>query len=198
VDIRDIASKLDIKEITKYREEIIVLMAVLAVTFFFYNYIYLKNSAEVKRLDVQIKETMAEINRISAETKATQEVAERLKEAMEKLKEMEEQYMITQSKLPSDKQLSSILKGLVGGDIRRDIKFASLKPMPLETKDEYFKLPFQMTMHSRFQSFGEYLEKIEDMQRIVTVENFRIDSKEDIKPLLSIQLFMGTYVLGAK
>jgi Tfp pilus assembly protein PilO len=70
--------------------------------------------------------------------------------------------------------------------------------MPLESKDEYFRLPFQVAMQARFKPFGEYLESIEDMPRIVTLENFRIDAKAESKPLLSIQLFMSTYVLGGR
>ncbi len=36
------------------------------------------------------------------------------------------------------------------------------------------------------------------MPRIITVENFRIEAKEESQPLLSIQLFMNTYVLGGQ
>ena len=198
VDIKDIISRLEMPSLSKRREEIIGLLIVVASAFFFYQYIYLKNAAEVKWLDLQIQTTMAEINRVSAEIKETQKVAERLKEAMERLKGMEDRFEVTQSKLPSDKQLSSILKGLVNDDAKRGIQFTSLRPMPLEAKGEYFKLPFQIAMQARFQTFGEYLERIEDMPRIVTVENFRIEAKEESQHLLSIQLFMNTYVLGGK
>ncbi|MBI3398086.1 MAG: type 4a pilus biogenesis protein PilO [Deltaproteobacteria bacterium] len=191
-------SRFEISKIAKYREAILIVMVMAAVAFFFYNYISSKDLTEAKRLDVQIHETMVEINKISAEMQETQRVAERLREAMEKLKEMEERFVITQNKLPSDKQLSSILKDLVGEDAKRDIKIASLRPMPLESKNEYFRLPFQMNMQARFKSFGEYLARIEDMPRIVTVENFRIDAKEESHPLLAIQLFMSTYVLGGQ
>ena len=197
-DIKNILSILEMSRINEYREEIIGLMIIAAAGFFFYQYIYLKDAAELKRLDSQIQITTADIDKISTEIKETQKVAERLKEAMERLKDMEDKFELTQSKLPSDKQLSSILKGLVGDDAKREIKFTSLKPMPLEAKDEYFKLPFQAALQARFQSFGEYLERIEDMPRIVTVENFRIDAKEENQPLLSIQLFMSTYVLGGQ
>jgi len=116
---------------------------------------------------------------------------------MEKLKDMEERFMVTQSKLPSDKHLASLLKGLVDNDIKRGIKFTSLKPLPLEDKGEYFRLPFQITMQARFRPFGEYMERIEEMPRIVTVDNFRIDAEEE-QSSLTIKLFMNTYVLGGQ
>lgn len=198
LDIKDIISRLEISKIKEYREAVIGLLIIAAAGFFFYQYIYLKNVAEIKRLDSQIQEVVADVNRVSAEIIETQKVAQRLKDAMEKLKDMENRFTVTQSKLPSDKQLSSILKGLVGDDTKRGIKFTSLRPLPLEPKGEYFKLPFQITMQSRFQAFGEYLERIEEMPRIITVENFRIEAKEESQPLLSIQLFMNTYVLGGQ
>lgn len=198
LDIKDIISRLEISGIKEYREAVIGLLIIAAAGFFFYQYIYLKNVAEIKRLDSQIQEVVADVNRVSAEIIETQKVAQRLKDAMERLKDMENRFTVTQSKLPSDKQLSSILKGLVGDDTKRGIKFTSLRPLPLEPKGEYFKLPFQITMQSRFQTFGEYLERIEEMPRIITVENFRIEAKEESQPLLSIQLFMNTYVLGGQ
>ena len=206
-DIKDIISRLELARIKEFREAVIGLALVVAATFFFYQYIYVKNVVEIKRLDFQIQTIMAEMDKASAEIKETQKVAERLKEAMERLKGMEDRFVVTQSKLPSDKQLSSILKGLIGDDAKKGIKFTSLRPMSLETKGEYFKLPFQIAMQARFQSFGEYLERIEEMPRIVTVENFRIEAKEEAQPpieslggtpLLSIQLFMSTYVLGGQ
>ncbi|MBI3753899.1 MAG: type 4a pilus biogenesis protein PilO [Deltaproteobacteria bacterium] len=193
MDLKDLKEK-----IGEYRELIIILTTAVAIGFFFYQYIYLKNAAEIQRLDSQAQTIAADINKVSAEAQATQQTAQRLKDAMGRLKEMEEKFMITQSKLPSERQLSSILKGLVGGEAKRGIKFTSLKPLPLEQKGEYFKLPFQITMQGRFQAFGEYLERIEDMPRIITVENFRLDAKEESLPLLSIQLFMNTYVLGGQ
>lgn len=206
-DIKDIISRLEIPAVREYREAVIGILLIAAATFFFYQYIYLKKVVELKRIDSQIQEVAADVNRVSTEIKETQKIAERLKDAMERLKDMEERFTVTQSKLPSDKQLSSILKGLIGDDRKRGIKFTSLRPLPLEPKGEYFKLPFQITMQAGFQSFGEYLERIEEMPRIVTVENFRIEAKEEDqpptesiggKPHLSIQLFMNTYVLGGQ
>lgn len=193
MDIKDLKEK-----IGEYRELIIILTTAVAVAFSFYQYVYLKGAAEIKRLDSQIQETEADAVRISAEIKETQKVAQRLKDAMERLKDMEDRFTVTQSKLPSDRQLSSILKGLVGDDVKKGVKFISLRPLPLEPKGEYFKLPFQTAIQARFQSFGEYLEMIEEMPRIVTVENFRIEAKEESLPLLSMQLFMSTYVLGGQ
>ncbi len=146
LDIKDIISRLEISGIKEYREAVIGLLIIAAAGFFFYQYIYLKNVAEIKRLDSQIQEVVADVNRVSAEIIETQKVAQRLKDAMERLKDMENRFTVTQSKLPSDKQLSSILKGLVGDDTKRGIKFTSLRPLPLEPKGEYFKLPFQITM----------------------------------------------------
>lgn len=197
-DIKDIISRLETAGIKEYRETAIAILLAAAVAFFFYQYIYLKNAAEIKKLDSQMREITADIERVSAEIKETQKIAQRLKDAMERLKEMEGRFILTQSKLPSDRQLSSILKGLVGDDVRKGVKFISLRPLPLEQKGEYFKLPLQTTLQARFQSFGEYLETIEGMPRIVTVENFRIEAKEESRPLLSIQLFMSTYVLGGQ
>lgn len=206
-DIKDIISRLDVPAVREYRESAIGLLLVVAATFFFYQYVYSKNVVELKRIDSNSQEMAADVNRVSTEIKETQRTAERLKDAMERLKDMEERFTVTQSKLPSDKQLSSILKGLIGDDRKRGIKFTSLRPLPLEPKGEYLKLPFQVAMQARFHSFGEYLERIEKMPRIVTVENFIIETKEESqpatesaggKPNLSIQLFMNTYVLGGR
>src|SRR3989304_3098871 len=197
-DMRDILSRFEINKINNYRRELLGLAIIIAATFLFYQQIYSKNAAEIKKLDSMEKEMIAEVNRVSEEVKEKQKSAERLKDAMERLGELESKFMITKSRLPSDKQLSFILKDVVDEDAKKDIKFTTVKPLPIEDKGEYFRLPFQMAMKTKFYSFGKYLERKEEIPRIINLENFRIDAKEENQPLLSIQLFMSTYVLGGK
>ena len=101
-NIRDIISKLELPNLSEYKVELIALLTAASVTFFFYQFVYLRGISEIKRLDSQIQGIVADIEKISTEIKQTQSFADRLKEVMEKLKDMEERFMVTQSKLPSE------------------------------------------------------------------------------------------------
>lgn len=194
--LKDILSRFEIPNLGEYREVIIVFITVISASFFFYQYIYLGKVTKIKGLNSQIQEIISDTDRITVEMGKTQETAERLKEIIDRVKDMEERFTITQNKLPSDKQLSSILKGIIGDDVKMGVKFTSVTPSVPEPVGEYFRLPFQINMQAKFQAFGEYLEKTEDSPRIITIENFRIDTEEAEKSLRSIQLYMSAYVLG--
>src|SRR3990167_9218230 len=91
-DMRDILSRFEINKINNYRRELLGLAIIIAATFLFYQQIYSKNAAEIKKLDSMEKEMIAEVNRVSEEVKEKQKSAERLKDAMERLGELESKF----------------------------------------------------------------------------------------------------------
>lgn len=190
-------SSLSIGRLLDYRKEILASLIVVASALAYYQLIYSRGREELKRLDSQIEGVKQEIERVSLEVQQNQQIAERLEEVMTNLKQLEERFLITQSKLPSDTQISSVLKGLTSDEMKKTIKFTSIRPLPIEDKKEYFRLPFQITLQSRFQAFGEYMERLEEMPRIVSVENFRVEGKEG-EPYLTVQLYASTYVLSGQ
>jgi len=190
-------TSLPIGRLLDYRKEILAFLIVVVSSFAYYQLVYSRGREELKGLDSQIQGVKKDIERVSLEVQQNQRIAERLEEVMTNLKQLEERFIITQSKLPSDTQISSVLKGLTSDEMKRTIKFTSIRPLPIEDRKEYFRLSFQIALQSRFQAFGEYMERLEDMPRIVNVENFRLEGKEG-EPYLTVQLYASTYVLSGQ
>ncbi|MBI5286665.1 MAG: type 4a pilus biogenesis protein PilO [Deltaproteobacteria bacterium] len=194
--VADFTSNISLEGLLDYRKEFLAIFTTMALTFSYYQFIHSAGEKELKRLDSQTRELKSDIEKISLEVSQSQKTAERLEEVMENFRRLEERFLVTQGKLPSDTQISTVLKGLTSDELKRSVKFVSIKPLPIEDKKEYFKLPFQISLQARFQAFGDYLERLEEMPRMVSVENFRIEANEEIQPELAIQLYASTYVLS--
>lgn len=181
----------------EYRTEILAAAVVITFTMFFYNFVYSSSRDEIKKIDVQIKALESDKSRALAELEQKRKMSEKLKSSMEGLKQVERDFKDARSRLPSEKQLSLILEGIMDEDAKKGVRFISVKPMHAEEGKEFIRLPFILSMNGRFIPFGKYLENIERSSRLFTIEDFKIETKEDIQPDINIQLYLSTYVLQA-
>src|SRR3990172_7026816 len=90
--------------------------------------------------------------------------------------------------------ISRLLSDL--SDSGGDVKIVSIKPLAPEDKGELARLPFQINMESRFVSLGAYIERIENLPRLMVIDNITIEPKEEGSRVLNSNLFLSAYVLG--
>lgn len=185
----------DIRRLSEYRIELLAVLVFITFTIFFYAFVYSNNRSEMMKADIQIKALELEKREALSEREQKKGISERLKSSMEGLRQVENEFKAALEKLPAERQLSQILAGITDEEARKNIKFISVKPLPAEEKKEFVRLPFQISMNTRFTSFGRYLENLERSSRLFTIEDFKIETKEDIQPNLNIQLYLSTYVL---
>jgi Tfp pilus assembly protein PilO len=186
----------DFASLRDFTTEILGALILISFTFLFYQSIYLKNSSAIKFTADRADGLRAEISSIGAEIKASGMLRKRLEEATVNLRKIEVRFEEMKERLPSEKHLSEILEELTLYESSKRVRFLSVKPLPLEDKGEFTRVPFQITMESEFIPFGNYLEGLENLQRVMVVDNFRIETKAGAEPFLTAQLYLSTYTLN--
>ncbi|MCX6640672.1 MAG: type 4a pilus biogenesis protein PilO [bacterium] len=57
-----------------------------------------------------------------------------------------------------------------------DIKLISVEPKPRRTQLDHIKTPYDLTVECTYAKFGELVNKLEQSERLVTVESFSVDN----------------------
>jgi Tfp pilus assembly protein PilO len=187
---------IDLEALKGFRREILGALILVSFTFLFYESIYSKNGREIELMGERANGLRAEIEGIKAEINASDALKKRLGEATLNMGLLEASLEDMTGRLPSERHLSELLSELTRYESTGGSKFLSVKPLPLEDKGEFTRVPFHLTMESRFIPFGDYLEQLENLQRVMVVDNFRIDTKGGGSLLLKAQLYLSTFILN--
>lgn len=194
-DLKKLLSSIDAVFLSRFGAEVIGALALMVFSFFFYRFGYLHNFRELSAIDEGIVSARNEITRIRQEAVSAEGLDRAVGEASENLRVLERRLKGLKEKLPSDKLVSRLLaefseNGTAG------LKVVSIKPLPPEDKGELSRLPFQITLESRFMPFGNYLERIENLPRLMVVDNFMIEPSEDGSNTLVSNIYLSAYILN--
>lgn len=191
----------DMGYLLAFKREIAVAAAAAFIAFFFYRFVYLGNIEAIKKSDAVISAQRSEITRIRAEIQAGEALKTSLARSEAELARIEAGLRALNERLPSDKQISRILSEISvngsGGDdpLRKGVRIISIKPMQPEEKEGIVRIPMQINAEGGFKDTGDYIERIENLPRIITVDNFMIESKGGAATVSSM-IFMSAYMLS--
>jgi Tfp pilus assembly protein PilO len=193
----------DMKELNTYRIELLGLAILVAFAFFFKSSVYSNQKEQLRNLKLEVSTKESEIIKFEAKSKAIAGLKRNVKKSSEKLQRVESRLASLKERLPSTSQISNLLVELSAEGSPEEVHVVSIKPMALEEKGELIRLPFQVNVESAFFSFGDYIQRLENLERVMVIENFKIEANklgvvEEGKkrhPLAS-QVYLSAYILG--
>lgn len=187
--------KIDAGALAAYGTEALAVLVLVAVSVFFYKSVFTHSLAEISALNAEIDSLKAEAVRIDAEIKGAQGLDRAVQEASKSLEAMEGKLKDLNQRLPSDRNISMLLAEFLTGP-QDGVRIVSIKPLQPEDKGELARLPFQITLETRFVPFGNYIERIENLPRLMVVDNVSIEPKEEGSLVLNANLTLSAYVMG--
>jgi Tfp pilus assembly protein PilO len=180
------------------RQEVLGVLILLALSFLFFDSIYLRNVSAINETGAKISTLQREITQIEAEVSASSVLRIKLDEVKSGLNKTEADIARLEDRLPSSAHVSEVIKELTRYESSRGTTFVSVKPLaPVEAGD-ITRLPIHIRMESRFKEFGNYLERVENLRRVISVDNFRIENEGGARgrsPTLKIELYLSAYSL---
>ena len=188
---------LDLKGYSLYTREILGALILLAFGFFFLKSIYAGVDGSIRSVEARAVTARSELKLMEAETGAIDELRKGYSEGARRVAVAEKRLKSLRERLPAEKQISEILSEISAGERQGGVRVTSVKPLPPEAKGELTRLPFQLTLEGRFIPFGNYIERIENLPRVMSVDNFKAESLDGNSPNLTAQLFLSAYVFGA-
>lgn len=185
----------DLASVNEFRTEIFAALILVAVTFLFYGAVYSKGAEKLDGLKTREAGVRSEIVRIKSEIARTGPLKMKLGESFGKTERIAGRVEEVMRRLPTERHLSGILVELAPKEFRREM-LLSVKSLPHEARGSFTRLPFQVDLESGFIPFGNYLQKLENLDRILVVDNFSILATDEKSALLSIKLYLSAYVLA--
>jgi Tfp pilus assembly protein PilO len=192
----------DFKTLNAYRIELLGTAIMVGFGLLFHTYIYQSEIESLRSLKLQIETKRSEITIVEARSKAIAGLKSSAKRSKAKLERVEARLESLKERLPSTRQIAALLTEISGDGGQESVKIVSIKPMASEEKGELVRLPFQVNLESGFFSFGDYVERLENLERVIVIENFKIEASEsaakktDGVRTLASQVYLSAYILG--
>lgn len=185
---------IDLSFLGSFKREAIALALLVVFSLLFYRFGYKRNLNDMEAARLNISTLKTEIQMATAQSEASEGLSKAVTEATINLKTVEGRLKSLKERLPSDKQVSRILSEFSDNDFKRGIRIVSIKPLEPEAKGELSRLPFQIRMEARYASFGDYLERIERLPRLMVVDNFMIEGGDTSG--LNAEVYLSAYILS--
>ena len=78
--------------------------------------------------------------------------------------------------LPTDRQLSTLLRKISLAGQQTGVQFVMFKPNAVKSESYYTELPIEISVYGGYHQVGSFLAEISNMRRIVTVSNLRLST----------------------
>lgn len=133
--------------------------------------------------------TKKEIDALSAkETKLRQEL-EQVRAAVARLPELEAEYQALEKKwskaqelLPTDKEISKLLKQITNTGIETGVKFVAFKPGTLGSASTLSaSIPIELTVLGSFDQVAGFLAGLGNLPRIIVASKLKLSANKDIE-----------------
>lgn len=191
-----IFSTVDISLPRAFRKELIwaALMVIVSVAFYRLGYVYM--GKQTVSTEARARQTAAEIARITSEAQGAEGLRLAVAEASSRLTGIEAKLKGISEKLPADRQVSKLLSEISEEGATNGVRIVAVKPMPSEEKNGVVRLRLQVTLEGRYADIGDYFERIENLPRLISVDNFMFEPKVENSNLLTAQVYLSAYYLG--
>ena len=159
-----------------------VLVAVLALGWFFYWDAQLEDLSQGERREQELREAY--------KSKVQQAVN---LDALRKQKEQVGEYVATLEKqLPSKAEMDALLSDINQAGLGRGLQFELFKPGQVVVKDYYAELPIDIKITGNYHDVAAFTSDIANLPRIVTLNNLSLATGKD-NNMLSMEAVAKTF-----
>jgi len=195
--LKELLSSVDTTLLKGLKAEFAATAILVVAGLVFFKFVHLEDKRAVEAGARKNAAIRAEITKAGADIRAAQEIRRSLDDAEANLTLLDARLKGLRERLPSDKRLASILSDLTKSGIEKGLRITAIKPLPAEDKGELLRMPFQINAQGGFFAFGEYIKALEELPRIIIVDNFMLEDADN-GGSLSSQVFISAYALNAR
>lgn len=186
-------TRLDLNRIGKNRGWLIAAALLAAASIALY-VAWRSGESELERLERLIGAARSEAASLEAASASSKGLEAALRESEKNVEALEAKLEALNGRLPSDRHISNLFADLAGNG--ESLRIVSIRPLPPEDRGELARLPFQISVEAPFLALGAYIEKIENLPRLMVIENIAIEAKEEGRGGLRADIFLSAFVPG--
>ncbi|MBI5826170.1 MAG: type 4a pilus biogenesis protein PilO [Deltaproteobacteria bacterium] len=197
-DIQKLLSSFRLSISEEQRKEIIAVVLVAAFSLLFYRFVYLGNARAIAQEDLAIANSQRELAAVKEEIQGAHTLKKLVEDSSLSLKRLEARLRDIKERIPSNRNVSGVIAEISGGDAKSGVRVLGIKPLPPETRDGLTRLPFLVTVEGRFASIGDWFERIENMRRIMVIDNILLEPRAENSQALSAQVYVSAYARAGR
>jgi len=168
----------------------LVLLIIILIVGFDYLYIYQPRKQRIEQLDKDIQITAQKIEQ-------GKQIAARLGPLKEEYAALKEKLSFLEVMLPKEKEIPDLLVMIQDTMDEFKVDFTNFTPQNISWEKEriYGKMPISMNLTANYFDLIGYLDRIENLPRIIDVQSLNISKGGRDTNKLNISINMLTYVL---
>ena len=180
----------------KNREKILLLLGLIAVSFYIFDLIYYTpRSRKIRGLEGELKAAELKLQELALLTKGMETINEKVKKLEDELRGLSE-------KTVKGDEFRSFLNHLAKESDPISMKIVSIKPLEEEIFNDQGgfiknlkKVRVNLVLHSTFYKLENYLKGIEKLPYLIDIDDLQVERIEEIYPLLKATLLINLYIL---
>lgn len=172
-----------LKKQATVKEAVLMVIMSLAVCYLIYSYFYQPKKTAVIKLSEQVTKINEEISREkqiiqemkSKQVKSDEDTGRQLKSTMAISPVVQ---MIQRTRAPAFGNISELFLAISKPDFRSSLQFESLKHTEEKVEDGFKSTEFHLVVRGQFVRIVTFLEKIEDIEALISLESMKMNSNE--------------------
>lgn len=192
-------SKIDITNITKLikeKDQVLVLsILVIAIILVAYFYFFLK--PEIGAL----RKVLPKVGALNKNIKEVDKLIGNIDSFKTKIADLKEKVGQYETRLPTKKEISSILNHLSALASQEHIKITGIKELETikgemqEGEQAYSGVPIEIDMKSGYHQLGKFISEIENSDRLMKIDDLEIKSTSENLTEHNVKLIVSSFVL---
>jgi Tfp pilus assembly protein PilO len=188
----DWAKKIDLARFSP-RERMMILITAVAVAVFLLVYIYLPAHRQVLNLVQEREQLNREVMGFEQQLDEVRKVSERMK-ALKHTESGSASGGASALLIPYRQSLSLVLEEFNRLAKASGVDFLSVKPDDPEEKGGLRVQSVLIDLRSTFKGTGRYLQMLENLPRLVKIQNLRIEADSDAAASVLVHLYLTVYL----
>lgn len=109
------------------------------------------------------------------------------------IKEMNEKFVDEAEKLPAEIEMSGLIKDITKSGLQYGLEFDKIVLIEEKSASFYIELPIEITARGTYHAFGQFLNDLTQLSRIITIHDFTVTPSAKFNGLLELNVLIKTY-----
>lgn len=181
--------QLDFKEVGEWTASVRFIFAIFFVILIFLLGYFLQFKKMENTLRIEAKKELQLYSQVENKIYETSHL-----EAYKKqIKEMNEKFVDEAEKLPAEIEMSGLIKDITKSGLQYGLEFDKIILVDEKAGSFYIELPIEITARGTYHAFGQFLNDLTQLSRIITIHDFTITPSMKFNGLLEMNVLIKTY-----
>ena len=146
----------------------------------------------------EIETLKREEGQLAAKLAEAQRITQQLQKFRQDLLDQEREFQAMLTILPEGREIPKLLHTISTKGAEEGIEFLIFKPEKEVQKDFYVEIPVSVKVKGNYRDLGAFLERIQNMDRLVTIRQLELGGFEEASRQMILQCLAMTYQFSEK